>query len=51
VRSGGLHLAYQTLGDGPFDLVLVDQWISNVAAAWDFAALADLMTSSAHSAG
>jgi len=39
-----LHIAYQTLGDGPRDLVLVDQWFSNVDAAWDFAPLARLMT-------
>ena len=43
-RSGDLHIAYQTLGDGPLDLVLVDQWFSNVDAAWDFPPLARLMT-------
>ena len=44
VRSGGLHIAYQTIGDGPLDLVLVDQWFSNVDAAWDFAPLSGLLT-------
>ena len=43
-RSGDLHIAYQTLGDGPRDLVLVDQWFSNVDAAWEFPPLARLMT-------
>ena len=43
-RSGDLHIAYQTLGDGPRDLVLVDQWFSNVDAAWEFPPLANLMT-------
>jgi class 3 adenylate cyclase len=43
-RSGDQHIAYQTLGDGPRDLVLVDQWFSNVDAAWDFVPLARLMT-------
>ena len=43
-RSGDAHIAYQTLGDGPRDLVLVDQWFSNVDAAWEFAPLARLMT-------
>jgi hypothetical protein len=43
-RSGDLHIAYQTLGDGPRDLVLVDQWFSNVDAAWEFPPLAKLMT-------
>ncbi len=43
-RSGDEHIAYQTLGDGPRDIVLVDQWFSNVDAAWEFAPLAHLMT-------
>jgi class 3 adenylate cyclase len=43
-RSGDEHIAYQTLGDGPRDIVLVDQWFSNVDAAWEFAPLARLMT-------
>ena len=35
-RNGDLHIAYQAVGDGPLDLVLVDQWFSNVDAQWDF---------------
>ena len=33
-RSGEIHLGYQVVGDGPFDLVLLDQWFSNVDALW-----------------
>ncbi|MDQ3871518.1 MAG: alpha/beta hydrolase [Chloroflexota bacterium] len=35
-RNGDLHIAYQAVGDGPLDLVLVDQWFSNVDAQWEF---------------
>jgi class 3 adenylate cyclase len=42
-RSGDLHIAYQTVGDGPADLVLVDQWFSNVDSQWDFPPLARLL--------
>ena len=31
----GLSIAYQVLGQGPFDLVYTDGWISNVDARWD----------------
>ena len=37
-RRGDLHLAYQVLGDGPVDLLLVDQWFSHMEAQWDVAA-------------
>jgi class 3 adenylate cyclase len=43
-RSGDLHIAYQTIGDGPIDLVLVDQWFSNVDAMWEFPPLERLLT-------
>lgn len=42
-RNGKIHIAYQTLGDGPLDLVLVDQWFSNVEAQWEFEPLARLL--------
>ena len=29
-RSGDLHIAYQTLGDGPADLLFVHGWISHI---------------------
>ena len=33
-RSGRLSIAYQVLGDGPIDLVLVPGWVSNVELCW-----------------
>jgi pimeloyl-ACP methyl ester carboxylesterase len=29
-QSGGVNIAYQLLGDGPRDLVLVPGWVSNI---------------------
>ena len=43
-RSGNLHIAYQTVGEGPLDLVLVDQWFGHVEAQWEFPPLARLLT-------
>jgi class 3 adenylate cyclase len=43
-RNGDLHIAYQTIGDGPIDVVLVDQWFSNMDAQWKFPPLAHLLT-------
>ena len=43
-RSGEIHIAYQVIGDGPIDVVLVDQWFSNVDAMWDFPPLARMLT-------
>jgi class 3 adenylate cyclase len=40
-RSGGLHLAYQVLGNGPPDILLLDQWFSHMDAQWDVAPLAE----------
>lgn len=34
VRSDGVHIAYQVLGDGPFDLVFVQGFVSNLEAIW-----------------
>jgi class 3 adenylate cyclase len=31
----GVHIAYQVVGDGPFDLVYVPGWISNVDVCWE----------------
>jgi class 3 adenylate cyclase len=39
-KSGDLHIAYRTLGNGPIDLVLVEQWFSNVEMASDVAPIA-----------
>jgi len=33
-RSGHLHIAYQVVGDGPFDLLYVPGWVSHVELAW-----------------
>jgi len=41
-RLGGLHLAYQVLGEGPPDILLLDQWFSHQEAQWDVPQLADL---------
>jgi pimeloyl-ACP methyl ester carboxylesterase len=32
--TDGVHVAYQVVGEGPLDLVLVPGWISNVEMAW-----------------
>ena len=41
-RLGDIHLAYQVLGDGPTDILLLDQWFSHMEAQWDVAPLASL---------
>ena len=33
-RSGDVAIAYQVIGDGPLDVVLVPDWVSNVVWAW-----------------
>lgn len=34
-NDGGAYVAYQTIGAGPFDLVFVPEWVSNLDLAWD----------------
>jgi class 3 adenylate cyclase/pimeloyl-ACP methyl ester carboxylesterase len=34
-KSGDVHLAYQVLGDGPIDLVIVPGWVSHVEIVWE----------------
>ena len=35
-RSGDVHLAYTTVGEGPFDVVFVSGWVlSNLEVAWE----------------
>jgi class 3 adenylate cyclase len=34
-RSGDLHLAYQVVGDGPFDLVFLPDWVNHVEMQWE----------------
>ena len=39
-RSGDVNVAYQVIGEGPPDLVLVPGFVSHVEAAWDWPYLA-----------
>jgi class 3 adenylate cyclase len=39
-RNGDAHVAYQVVGEGPIDLVVIDQWFSNMEAQWEFPPLA-----------
>ena len=34
-KSGDISIAYQVVGDGPLDFVVVPGWISNVDFAWE----------------
>ncbi len=40
-RLGDLHLAYQVIGEGPPDILLLDQWFGHVDAQWDVPPLAE----------
>lgn len=37
VRSGGVDIAYQVVGDGDLDIVVVPGWISNCDVNWELA--------------
>jgi pimeloyl-ACP methyl ester carboxylesterase len=39
-KSGDVNIAYQVVGDGPRDLVLVPGWVSNVEVFWEEPSLA-----------
>ena len=39
-RSGEVSIAYQVVGEGPIDLVLVLGWVSHLAYVWELPALA-----------
>jgi class 3 adenylate cyclase len=39
-RNNGLHVAYQRVGDGPVDIVLLTRWFSNIDSQWDVPPLA-----------
>jgi pimeloyl-ACP methyl ester carboxylesterase len=39
-RNGEVHLAYQVLGQGPLDLVLIESWVNHVEAYWELPDLA-----------
>jgi len=42
-RSGDVHIAYQVVGSGAIDLVLVHGWVSHVEAAWDWPPVAQVL--------
>lgn len=42
-RSGDVHLAYQVVGEGPIDVLFIDQWWSNVDSQWDVPPLARML--------
>jgi pimeloyl-ACP methyl ester carboxylesterase len=42
--ADGVHIAYQTVGEGPVDLVWVMGWTSNIEAMWEHPELARFMT-------
>jgi class 3 adenylate cyclase len=50
-RSGSLNVAYQVVGDGPRDLVVVPGWVSHVELAWDLPPLARFLERLASFAG
>ncbi len=39
-RSGNVNIAYQVVGNGPVDLVLVLGWVSHLAYVWELPAMA-----------
>jgi pimeloyl-ACP methyl ester carboxylesterase len=39
-KSGGVNIAYQVVGEGPVDLVMVPGWTSNVEGWWELPASA-----------
>jgi pimeloyl-ACP methyl ester carboxylesterase/DNA-binding CsgD family transcriptional regulator len=43
-KSGDVNVAYQVIGDGPADLVLVPGFVSHVEAAWDDPNLAHFLS-------
>lgn len=44
-RSGEVHLAYQVIGEGPRDIVLVLDWASHLEALWEQTLVAEFVTS------
>lgn len=43
-KSGHVRIAYQVVGDGPFDLVFVPGFVSNLDVAWEEPARARVLT-------
>lgn len=42
-RRDDLHIAYQIFGDGPRDLVLVSNWVSNEEAKWEIPRMPEVL--------
>jgi len=42
-RSGDVVIAYQVLGEGPFDVVIAPSWVSHVELQWEAAGWAALL--------
>jgi pimeloyl-ACP methyl ester carboxylesterase/DNA-binding CsgD family transcriptional regulator len=42
-RSGSVNIAYQVVGEGPLDLVLVLGWVSHLAYLWELPPLASFL--------
>jgi class 3 adenylate cyclase len=42
-KTVGVHLAYQVVGTGSVDLLLVDTWVHHVEAVWEFSDFARLL--------
>jgi len=34
-KNGDVHLAYQVVGDGPLDLLLIESWVHHVELVWE----------------
>ncbi|HEV8622898.1 MAG TPA: adenylate/guanylate cyclase domain-containing protein [Acidimicrobiia bacterium] len=43
-KKGGLHIAYQVVGDGPLDLVLISEWHLPLDARWQEGTLAGALS-------
>ncbi len=43
-KSGDVSIAYQVIGEGPIDLVLVPGWVSNIDVFWEEPRLARMLT-------
>jgi pimeloyl-ACP methyl ester carboxylesterase len=48
-KSGDVNIAYQVVGSGPRDLVVVPGWVSNIDVFWEEPSFARLLTRLAHS--
>lgn len=43
-KSGDLNIAYQVIGDGPIDLVVIWGWVSHIEVFWDDPDIADFLS-------